>query len=389
MSPSLTPPTMNSGIIINQLQAEYNGINAMNTPQVKGTPSKCNISYDRLVNNPIHNFDDYGIAYPITGQLAIPSDKLGGEGQSVAANGFYQGTDYSLGSNYYSVMGTCGPDSTPECQGKDRSVYIRNITTGSPPILGDMSLAKLTNSPNDLASNGILPTMLDNISTFLPGNLIENVFQNTGNFGGSKCQRVKLPVGAHLYDLSMKVPLDYCKINQCDENGQPPSLEVRQQRTLDQVHTWVLGVPYGGTGKPPDPTDPATVANRRSWWFEERCSPSFHYATIPNSWVSEYTPFVQSDEGESAYLPGAHPILGIGTTRTLAPLDPPTCSASCPSPADTFVGTAVVDKAATTATTATTTLQQAFRRYGCVGMAIVVLLLLVALVWVGVRGVSR
>lgn len=360
MTPAPTPPTspqtpadysnIPTDVLINNLTVDYDSVNAMATPWVDGTPTCTNSlpEQSRIITNPIRNFDNYGIAYPITGKLFALDDtaggKQGGQAQSegpVAPNGYYQGPDYSLGSNYFEVMGKCGADSDPECVGADRAVYIRNITTGRPPVLGDESLAEITGSTQDLASNGIIFTALDNLSTFLPGNLIENVFENTGNFGGSKCRRVKLPVGAHIYDPTMKIPLDYCAINECDSDGNPPNLKVRQARTRKQVESMVSGVPYTPAPTPSLSNNKNTIwwANNnqkypRSWWFEEHCSPSFHYAVVPDDWLQNPSLFADCANGESTALPSAKPLLS--TAPSLAKLPPaPACSpaGSCPAQA--------------------------------------------------------
>ena len=339
-------------VLINNLTVDYDSVNAMATPWIDGTPTctKHLPEESRVIDNPIRNFDNYGIAYPIMGKLADPTSdtaggKQGGQAQSagpVAPNGYYQGPDYSLGSNYFEVMGKCGADSDPECVGADRAVYIRNITTGRPPLFGDESLASITGSTKFLASNGIIPTVLDNLSTFLPGNLIENVFENTGNFGGSKCRRVKLPVGAHIYDPTMKIPLDYCAINECDSEGNPPNLKVRQARTRKQVESMVSGVPYTPAPTPSSSNNENTIwwagdnqsQHPRSWWFEEHCSPSFHYAVVPDDWIHNPSLFADCANGESTALPSAKPLLS--TAPSLAKLPPaPVCSpaGSCPAQA--------------------------------------------------------
>ena len=365
MAPSPTTPTPSplspqtptdysnipTDVLINNLTVDYDSVNAMATPWIDGTPTctKNLPEESRVIDNPIRNFDNYGIAYPITGKLFALDDtaggKQGGQAQSagpVAPNGYYQGPDYSLGSNYFEVMGKCGADSDPECVGADRAVYIRNITTGRPPLFGDESLASITGSTKFLASNGIIPTVLDNLSTFLPGNLIENVFENTGNFGGSKCRRVKLPVGAHIYDPTMKIPLDYCAINECDSEKNPPNLKVRQARTRKQVESMVSGVPYSPAPTPSSSNNENTVwwagdnqsQHPRSWWFEEHCSPSFHYAVVPDDWIQNPSLFADCANGESTALPSAKPLLS--TAPSLAKLPPaPACSpaGSCPAQA--------------------------------------------------------
>ena len=295
----LPPQQANPSTTIANHTNKYNYINTLTKPKICSTPSKfTDVTGTCLVDNPITNADRYAVAYPITGQVldAVDSRKNG----HVASNGFYQGPDKSLGSNYFEVLGKCGPDSVPECVGKDRSVYIRNITTGKVPLFGNVSLAEVTGTSTGVfGSNGILPSMLDvGVSTFTPENLVSNMFEHTGNFGGSTCRRVKLPVGTHIYDPQMKAHLDYSDINSCT-NGQQPDLETRQYRTKKQVNSWIQG------------TDPTTgeATHPRSWWYEERCSPSYHWAVKPNSYLDADT-----EHNESAYLPSAKPLVEIEPT---------------------------------------------------------------------------
>lgn len=294
----------NASTLYANVTSQYDYINAMLAPDLCPTPTSYkDMSIDCMTTDPLANFDRYAVAYPITG---VPiDDKDAAKSGSVDAKGFYSGPDFALGSNYFENLGKCGPDSVPECVGKDRAVYIRNITTGSIPLFGNVSLAEMTGtSQGVLASKGIIPSALDvGVSAFGPQNIAKNVFESKGNFGGSKCRRVKLPVGAHIYDPKMKITLDYDAINRC-VGGVPPDLATRQYRTRLQINRGLKGIDAtgGNTGKP------------KTWWYEEQCTPSYNWTIQPPGLVGD------ENNGESTYLPSAEPLLEIEPTYTLSSL---------------------------------------------------------------------
>jgi hypothetical protein len=314
-SDSVVPPAEASADTLTaNYTRNYNYINTMATPSVCAAPDKVSdVTGACAIDNPVRNFDQYAIAYPITGQVADAADSA--DFGTVTKNGYYAGPDLSLGSNYFDVMGKCGAGSVPECVGQDRSVYIRNITTGKIPLFGNLSLAGVTGTTSGvMGSNGILPSMMDvGLSAFGPTNLFTNL-QQKGNIGGSSCRRVKLPVGTHIYDPQMKAPIDYTAVNQCT-HGQPPDLQTRQFRTRTQVNKWLKG------------THPVTgeETNPRSWWYEERCTPSYNWAVAPDSLLRADT-----GHGESAYLPSSKPLIDIEPTYDIQTL-PAVTTDSCKS----------------------------------------------------------
>ena len=259
-----------------------------------------------LINNPISNINNYIAAYPIAG-----SDVDGNDAEpcgTVSKNGFYLGPDKTLGSNYFMQLGTCSADSSPECANQDRYVYVKNIPTGNIPIMGNISFESLTDCQNSLTEGaGIVPGIMEDISVLQPLNLLPNLFGNEGNFGGSKCTLQKLPVGAHIYDPQMKCELDYSKI----QEGRTP--EQRKQLTQMQVDSCVT---FGENGF----TAPAKT-NPKSWWYEERCTPSVNNAVKPTVGVmpgpvkpdSNVLRLVYDKENnESPWLPNAAPLFISG-----------------------------------------------------------------------------
>lgn len=300
--PLLSPKSANLSVLRDNHTSQYTPFNSMATPKLcplTSTPKLGDISKNCLIDYPITNADRYTFGYPIGGKVLDAQD-AGSDGD-VADNGFYQGPDLSLGSNYFLDLGQCGPDSVPECVGQNRAVYVRNITTGSIPLIGGLSLAKMTGTNSGvMASNGILPGTLDvGVSAFAPQNIVANVFEKEGNFGGASCRRIRLPVGAHIYDSKMKAVLDYSKINACNADGSPPDTYTRNYRAQQQVNQWLRG------------TDPSTGAatNPRSWWYEEKCTPSYHWAVEPATPLDADTA-----NHESTYLPSAHPLVDIEPT---------------------------------------------------------------------------
>ena len=326
MSPPASPtvPTVqlpqdtNPSVLIDNYTTKYNIINSMETPALFGEISELPKGM-QIIDKPVSNIDNYIGAYPITG-----SDIDGNDAQPCGAvsktNGFYLGPDKTLGSNYFMQLGTCSADSHPECAHQDRYVYVKNIPTGNIPLLGNVSFESLTKCHNALTEGaGIIPGILEDISVLQPLNLLPNLFGNEGNFGSSTCQLLKLPVGAHIYDPQMKCELDY---------GQIPadaSPEQRKQLTQIQVDSCVK---YGENG-----FTPSAKPNVKSWWYEERCTPSINNAVQPTVGVIRGP--VQPDtnvlglaydgeNNESPWLPNAAPLfLTPLSAKTIPTLSPP------------------------------------------------------------------
>lgn len=68
-----------------------------------------------------------------------------------------------LGNKYFIQSGTCGDDSTEECKGKDRYIYIDNVPTGKIPCLDQIGL--------DLPGTGfkgLVPGLLEDLAVINP-----------------------------------------------------------------------------------------------------------------------------------------------------------------------------------------------------------------------------
>ena len=207
---------------------------------------------------------------------------------------FYIGqTDLSLGANHFVELGVCGDESEDGCAGKPRSVYVKDIPSGRIPLLGNVSFGSITGCSSGLTdSRGLVPGMLEDLSEFAPGNFGLNL-GGKGNFGGSKCKRISLPVGSHIYDPSMKCEYDYSLINKQN------TLEGRQQEQRRQVYM-NCDLPYS-----PSPSPELS----KTWWYQEVCSPSY------NDGVDMKDVLLNNiEEGESAVLPQPKPTFNESST---------------------------------------------------------------------------
>jgi hypothetical protein len=299
--------------------SKYNAINAMQSPSLYGTISRVP-KPSTLLDRELTNLQNYALAYPISGEavLNVSPGELFPDGSTFVRDSaghakavetavvmpsgtttgqFYMGKDKSLGSNYFVNLGKCGASSGGGCGGKDRMVYLRNIPTGQVPMLGNNSFGSATGCRGGFTSGrGILPGMLEDISELMPNNLMSNL-SDGGNFGGTKCRRIKLPVGTHLYDPSMKCELDYTKINAY------PSLAGRQQETKRQVEANCV-----------DNSDTPKLG--KTWWFEEQCSPSYETAVQLDDIA------LQPGSGESNRIPSAVPLFDPSSTVSVPSAEP-------------------------------------------------------------------
>ena len=93
---------------------------------------------------------------------------------------------YPLGNNFFVKSGTCGNQSTEECKGKDRYLYIRNVPTGKMPCMGKF------NPKTNL--KGLVPGMLEDTADVNPFALFNNLLGN-GSAVNDKCLKQTLPTG--------------------------------------------------------------------------------------------------------------------------------------------------------------------------------------------------
>lgn len=165
----------------------------MQCPKLLGKSSK--VKFSTVVDTISNNIGSYILAYPFSG---VNTDYSRGKFDK---NNFYEGPDFSLGSNYfYKTSRICEEDSDIQCRGKEAWVYLRNIPTGKIPLLNNISFTELTGCDlSILSQRGLIPGMLEDLSDLSPMNLIENI-QEKGNVVNRKCKLVTYPEGTHIYD---------------------------------------------------------------------------------------------------------------------------------------------------------------------------------------------
>ena len=222
---------------------KYNIFNAMKCPKLFGK----DMSAVNVVTTTVDNLSAFATGYPLSGMdYEVPYGKT----VETDTGPFYAGRDYALGSNYFIPIGNCDATSEDNCAGKNRYVYLRNIPTGKIPLIGNISFHGLTgcNLPGVTEGRGLLSGMLEDVSDIQPLSLLENL-GGGGNYGGSKCKRVTLPVGTHIYDPKMQ-----CKPNE--------------------------------------------DCSKKSWYLETRCSPSYKYMKTATT-------------GRAQKFPGAKPLFNL------------------------------------------------------------------------------
>lgn len=287
--------------------SKYNALNAMQYPYLYGPVSSVP-PLGTMIDRELNNLQNYALAYPISGEAVISVDvqelypgkkiirtdkgigkavettvQISPESKPLSAQFYVGDTDLSLGSNNFVELGVCGPESDDGCAGERRMVYLRNIPTGEIPLFGNVSFESITGCNGGFtAGRGLIPGMLEDISELAPNNFMANL-SGDGNFGGDKCKRLKLPVGSHIYDSSMKCILDYDKINR--EN----TLQGRLQRTYSQVENNC-------------PTKGKNPNLSKTWWFEEHCTPSYETAVPVIEIDADYA------NGETNMIPVAEPL---------------------------------------------------------------------------------
>ena len=204
----------------------YNMVNRLRCPR---TLDIVNDNTHDIVSKAYYNSKRYILDMPISGTTEMVDDT---ELQYTPKGPFYSGRDMALGANYFMQAGKCNQASDEKCRGRNKWIYIRNIPTGKIPMLGDFSVkGMLQCSLNGAAAGkGLVPSILEDISDIQPLSLMQNITSSTGgNYGSSTCKLMKYPVGTNIYDSKMEC------------------------------------------------TDEDSSCNARSWWYEERCTPSYNF----------------------------------------------------------------------------------------------------------------
>lgn len=266
---------------------KYNALNAMMYPQLYGVQQTTIPKTSEFIKRELNNVDRYMLGYALGGRTLQAMDN--GTQVKTEKGMYYNGADMALGSNYFIPLGTCGKNSDKECIGKPKMVYLRNIPTGYIPLLGNVSVYSITGCNINGFTNGLgtIPGMLEDLSEFGDA--------GNDNVVGDTCERIRLPVGSRIYDPMMQCNLDYSTINK------KPTIEGRYQETQKQVLN-------NCNNKGVD---------NKTWWYEERCTPSYNYAVHP----SLLNPAGANTNHESIYIPMPKPIANAkDTLRKIPPL---------------------------------------------------------------------
>lgn len=192
----------------NSAARNSNSFNQMKCPTLLGSIN--NVSIGSVLGTVTNNVQTYGLSYPFSG---VNPDYAG---KGVDQNGFYTGSDYTIGSNYFQEIGACDAStSEPPCQGQPRHVYVRNIPTGKIPILGGVSFQGITgcNLSGLTEGRGFLSGILEDISDIQPVD-VALAFGNDGNFGSTACKLETYPVGTNVYDPAME-GTKWSKLTRC------------------------------------------------------------------------------------------------------------------------------------------------------------------------------
>lgn len=182
---------------INKKARNTNVYNQFKCPKLMGNPGT--LKTQNVVESVVDNATNYIVAYPFSGYN--PDYELG----DIKSNGFYNGRDQAIGSNFYIPLGRCSDDSEDGCAKQRRWVYIRNIPTGKIPLMGDISFKDITgcNMEGLTEGRGLLGGILEDISDIEPLSVLEAINGN-GNYGSYKCKKVTYPVGSAIYDPKME-----------------------------------------------------------------------------------------------------------------------------------------------------------------------------------------
>lgn len=115
------------------------------------------------------------------------------------------GKDVALGKNNFMKAGKCDNfKSAPECRGKDRHIYVRNIPTGKIPPF-NLSFLGVTgcNLQGFTEGRGILPGLIEDAYDINPFEMTLAAL-GKGNIGSKVCRPMSLPVGSRIYDKDSK-----------------------------------------------------------------------------------------------------------------------------------------------------------------------------------------
>lgn len=213
----------------------YNMVNRLRCPR---TLDIVNDNTHDIITKAYFNSKRYILDMPISGTTDMVDDT---ELQYTPKGPFYSGRDMALGANYFMQAGKCSLSSPDkDCRGRNKWIYVRNIPTGTIPMLGDASVQHMLKCSlgGATAGKGLVPSILEDISDIQPLSLMQNITSSTkGNYGSSTCKLMKYPVGTNINDPKME----------CTEED--------------------------------------SSCNARSWWYEERCTPSYHFckSSVPTS----------------------------------------------------------------------------------------------------------
>jgi hypothetical protein len=86
-------------------------------------------------------------------------------GSNAVSSVFGAPSQRPLGNKYFIKSGTCSDDdSTEECKGKDKYIYINNVPTGKVPCLGQLGI----DLPAIAPFKGLVPGLIEDVASINP-----------------------------------------------------------------------------------------------------------------------------------------------------------------------------------------------------------------------------
>ena len=152
-------------------------------------------------------------------------------GERVTSGLFGAPNQSPLGNKYFIKSGTCGDDSTEECKGKDRYIYIDNVPNGKIPCLDQIGIKLPGNN-----FRGLVPGLLGDLAIINP----VAIFNSLAGKGGisSKCSTRNEQVGyegnyTNVAKCSPPTPPVQCLPN-FSENFQNKNKQIKKQNKTEK-----------------------------------------------------------------------------------------------------------------------------------------------------------
>ena len=88
----------------------------------------------------------------------------------------------AYGNNFFLKTGKCDPEtSEPQCQGKDRYLFVRNIPSGKIPCIGDPGIS----FDGGIGARGIIPGIMEDVIEINPLELPKALTKTSVKFGNA------------------------------------------------------------------------------------------------------------------------------------------------------------------------------------------------------------